>query len=146
MNDIIEHYFNVVNNSEKRKIFVTVGHDSTIANLMMALNVWEVQVPEYNAMVILELHKIKNDFAVKVRKLSIIWYMVEYKKNYYFLLEQIIYKNSTNDVYHLKIPNCSIACPLLKFVDLMKDVTSKDIENDCSSATWKLKTKELGSP
>lgn len=51
---------------EKRKMFLYVAHDSTIVNLLMALNLWESQVPQYNTMIIFELHKLRGDYAVKV--------------------------------------------------------------------------------
>lgn len=66
---MLNDYKNKVNrlkNYDVRKMFLYVAHDSTIVNLLVALNIWEPQVVEYNSMVIFELHKIQEDFAVKV--------------------------------------------------------------------------------
>lgn len=38
----------------KRKMVLYTGHDSTVANLMSALNVWDQQVPNYGIAAILE--------------------------------------------------------------------------------------------
>lgn len=50
-------------------MFVYVGHDSTIANLLIALGIWDSQVPDYNAQISMELNKMNEEFHVKVMKL-----------------------------------------------------------------------------
>lgn len=50
----------------KRKMFLYAGHDSTIANLMMALKVWDEQIPVYNIMTLIELHQVNDVYGVKV--------------------------------------------------------------------------------
>lgn len=52
--------------SNKRKMFIYAGHDSTVANLMMALRVWEEQIPVYNIMTLIELHEIDQVYGLKV--------------------------------------------------------------------------------
>lgn len=54
--------------SKERKLFLFGGHDSTITNLLRALNVWDIQNPDYGITVLLELWKnIKtHDFEVQV--------------------------------------------------------------------------------
>lgn len=54
----------------ERKAFLYGGHDSTIANLLSALNVWEPQVPDYGITVIFEFSRdiITNNYGVQVRK------------------------------------------------------------------------------
>lgn len=50
----------------KRNMFLYAGHDSTVANLMMALKVWDEQIPVYNIMSIIELHQVNDAYGVKV--------------------------------------------------------------------------------
>lgn len=51
---------------EGRKLYVYAGHDSTVVNLLSALNVWEKQIPVYNILAIMELHQVEDKFGVKV--------------------------------------------------------------------------------
>lgn len=46
------------------------GHDSTIANILNALNVWQPQFPDYGITVLFELFKdkITNNYGVQVRE------------------------------------------------------------------------------
>lgn len=52
-----------------RKLYIYTGHDSTIVNIMAALNIWKRQLPRYSAMTIFELHKNHEteEFYVEVR-------------------------------------------------------------------------------
>lgn len=50
----------------KRNMFLYAGHDSTVSNLMMALKVWDEQIPVYNIMSIIELHHVNDVYGVKV--------------------------------------------------------------------------------
>ena len=55
---------------EERKMFMYVGHDSTIVTLLAGLNVWEKQIPGYNNMVLIELHEDQSGWNVQVSSLS----------------------------------------------------------------------------
>lgn len=53
-------------------MFMYAGHDSTISNLLSALNVWDPQIPGYGIMVLIELHHNKETgHHIKVRHLMI---------------------------------------------------------------------------
>jgi prostatic aicd phosphatase len=56
-----------VKTSSGRKIYLYAGHDSTVANLLMALKVWEEQIPNYSIMAMIELHEIDGVHGVKVQ-------------------------------------------------------------------------------
>lgn len=43
------------------------GHDSTVANFLMALKVWDQQIPTYNIMALVELHLENSVYGLKVR-------------------------------------------------------------------------------
>ncbi|XP_033228836.1 prostatic acid phosphatase-like [Belonocnema kinseyi] len=96
----------------ERKMVMYVGHDSTIVTLLAGLNVWEDrQIPGYSNMVMIELHEDKSGWNV-----------------------QVFLKNSTTEAPHpLKIPGCDFACPLEKFLTLMKPMilTSEEWSEEC---------------
>lgn len=50
------------------KTFLYGGHDSTIANILSAFNVWQPQFPDYGVTVLFELFKdkITNNYGVQV--------------------------------------------------------------------------------
>lgn len=52
--------------TEKHKMFMYVGHDSTITNLLGTLKVWDTQMPEYSIMTLIELHENENGWNVQV--------------------------------------------------------------------------------
>lgn len=69
LNKILQDFHRKVNHLNDHKMFVYVGHDSTIANLLIALGIWDSQVPDYNAQISMELNKMNEEFHVKVMKL-----------------------------------------------------------------------------
>lgn len=52
---------------ENRKMFMYVGHDSTIVNLLNGLGVWDKQIPGYNIMTMIELHETDSGWKVEVK-------------------------------------------------------------------------------
>lgn len=51
------------------KMFAYGGHDSTVSNFLLTLDTWDTQIPEYNSLVIMEIHQIQPDrHGVKVRE------------------------------------------------------------------------------
>lgn len=56
--------------SDERKLFLYAGHDSTITNLLRALNVWQQQIPDYGITIMLELlqNRKTNEYGVQVSK------------------------------------------------------------------------------
>lgn len=50
----------------ERKMFMYVGHDSTIVALLAGLNLWKGEIPGYSNMVMIELHEDKNGWNVQV--------------------------------------------------------------------------------
>lgn len=53
----------------KKKIFVYAGHDSTVTNILSALNVWKQQFPDYATCGVLEFsqHKETGVYGVEVK-------------------------------------------------------------------------------
>lgn len=50
----------------KRKMFVYVGHDSTVAALLDTMHIWDNQMPYYNIMTMIELHENGGNWNVQV--------------------------------------------------------------------------------
>lgn len=102
------------NNSQshkERKMYSFSGHDSTVSNLLLALKVWDEQVPMYNILAMLELHEIDGVYGFKI-----------------FL------RNSTHvDPYQLTVPGCDHFCSLNKVVELTKSVIPTDLKTECQS-------------
>jgi len=95
----------------KIKMYAYAGHDSTVANVLMALKVWEQQIPTYNIMGIVELHQLNDIFGIKV-----------YLRN-----------STEHEPYLLKVPGCEDFCPLDKVFQLSKNIVPEDHQKDCMS-------------
>lgn len=52
---------------ERRKMFMYIGHDSTIVALLDVMHIWNNQIPKYNDMTMIELHEDKNGWTVQVK-------------------------------------------------------------------------------
>ncbi|XP_043281256.1 venom acid phosphatase Acph-1-like isoform X2 [Venturia canescens] len=94
---------------EERKMFVFVGHDSTLVNMLSAMKVWNGQDPDFGCMIMIELHEICGTYYVQI-----------FQKNL-----------ATEEPYSLAVPDCGIICPLDKFVRLMEPVIVENYDADC---------------
>lgn len=112
--------------SDERKLFLYAGHDSTITNLLRALNVWEQQLPDYGITIMLELLKNRktNEYGV-----------------------QIYLRNSTTKPPHLlTIPGCANFCPLHQLTRLVDHVIPRDLVAECQTDDPNYVPPELGGP
>ncbi|XP_011701348.1 PREDICTED: venom acid phosphatase Acph-1-like, partial [Wasmannia auropunctata] len=50
---------------EKRKMFMYIGHDSTIVTLLDTMHIWYNQMPYYNIMTMIELHEDEGKWNVQ---------------------------------------------------------------------------------
>ncbi|XP_034944718.1 prostatic acid phosphatase-like [Chelonus insularis] len=101
--------------SPNRKLWMYSGHDDTIANLMMALKIFEPHCPPYASALLMELRKnASNHYVVTVS-----------------------YKNTTGEPTVLTIPGCQKACPLDDFIKLTEDVIPKDWKKECLLECYK---------
>ncbi|XP_031833159.1 testicular acid phosphatase homolog isoform X1 [Nomia melanderi] len=94
---------------EHRKMFMYIGHDSTVVTLLDVMHVWNNQMPHYNIMTMIELHEDKDGWNV-----------------------QVFLRNTTNhEPYSLTIPGCVTVCPLDKFIQIMKPMIPDDWKEEC---------------
>lgn len=50
---------------KKRKMFMYIGHDSTIVTLLDTMHIWYNQMPHYNIMTMIELHEDEDEWNVQ---------------------------------------------------------------------------------
>lgn len=82
-----------------RKIHLYSAHENNVAQLLIALDVFESHIPNYGAYVMLELHKINNVYGFK-----------------------IFYDNWTGSgPQQLTMRGCESFCPLEKFISLIDE-------------------------
>ncbi|XP_054267962.1 prostatic acid phosphatase-like [Macrosteles quadrilineatus] len=111
LKEIITNMKEKIKEPNGRKMFLYAGHDSTVANILLALNVWDEQIPVYNIMTMIELHQLNGVYGVKV-----------YLRN-----------STEHEPYHLRVPSCGDFCPLDKLVELSTKVLPENLEKDCLS-------------
>lgn len=82
-----------------RRIHLYSAHENNIAQLLIALGVFEPHIPNYGAYVMLELHKINNVYGF-----------------------QIFYDNWTGSgPQQLTMEGCNSFCPLDQFISLIDE-------------------------
>ncbi|XP_046742394.1 prostatic acid phosphatase-like [Diprion similis] len=111
LGEIVDHLVSKSKNTlfPNRKIWMYSAHDTTVANLLMTLNLFEPHVPLYAATVLVEL-----------RVNSLGKYVVT-----------ISYKSTSDEPRLLALPGCAVACPLTKFVTLTEDAIPTDWAKEC---------------
>ncbi|CAG9819536.1 unnamed protein product, partial [Phaedon cochleariae] len=92
-----------------RKIHLYSAHENNIAQLLIALGVFEPHIPNYGAYAILELHKVNGVYGFK-----------------------IFYDNWTGGGPRLlKMPRCGEFCPFDRFISLIDEHLPINHENLC---------------
>ncbi|XP_039284643.1 venom acid phosphatase Acph-1 isoform X1 [Nilaparvata lugens] len=113
LKDILTHMIDKIKKPthKKEQLYLYAGHDSTIAHLLNALGVWEQHAPEYNALILLELHELKRDDPHVIK--------VFFRKSKVHRLEE------------LTPFGCEKICTLNEILRLKKDVLPDDLMKDC---------------
>ncbi|KAG8231336.1 hypothetical protein J437_LFUL017688 [Ladona fulva] len=115
MGEILKHMKRKVEGTSahpKRKLFIYSGHDTTIANVLNTLGLFNPRFcPPYASTIAFELYLRKNG----------VYYV------------STLYKNGTQreDFVPLTIPGCLQECPLENFVELMKPIIPSDWAREC---------------
>ncbi|CAL1538269.1 unnamed protein product [Lymnaea stagnalis] len=91
------------------KFYMYSAHDTTVASLLAAMKLFDRHVPMYRALVMVELHKLQDNYVVK-----------------------IFYRNdTTREPYELTPPGCQNPCKLEDFIILMKPTVPVDWDAEC---------------
>jgi prostatic aicd phosphatase len=93
----------------RTKIFLYAGHDSTVVNILSAMDVWEQQLPDYGITTIIELSEQKSTKTFGI---------------------EIYLKNSTG-THKLIIPKCGNFCPLNEVKNLLSTKVPKNWKEEC---------------
>lgn len=110
----------------QRKAYLYGGHDSTIANILSTLKVWDPQIPEYGITILLELSKdrITNEYG----------------------LEVFLRNTTTVPPHQLQIPGCDKWCSLPKLIELTKVVVPENWEDECKTEDENYSVPPPGGP
>ncbi|XP_062121652.1 LOW QUALITY PROTEIN: prostatic acid phosphatase [Drosophila sulfurigaster albostrigata] len=103
-----------------RTVFVYSAHDTTIANLLNTLNLFQLHSPPYTACIMFELRV--NDQNKP--------------------LVSLFYKNTTAEPLPMDIPGCGVSCPLEKLFQLYEDVLPVDWDAECQRSTLTMTYEE----
>ncbi|RMX58966.1 hypothetical protein pdam_00014633 [Pocillopora damicornis] len=105
--------------SDSKKMYIYSAHDTTVAALLSALNIYDGIQPAYSSAVIIELFSDENDA----------------KKN---ATVRIMYRfGQSKDPKALKLPNCPQDCPMNDFIKATSDVVPDDIDKACGKTATK---------
>ncbi|KAH0944673.1 hypothetical protein HN011_009464 [Eciton burchellii] len=96
-------------NPPNAKIYLYSGHETNIASLLHAFNVYKPHVPEYSSAVILELYQFGKEHYVKL----------------------LYYQGIPPIIKEFRIPGCEELCPFDKYLDLIEDLIPSDDEMIC---------------
>lgn len=140
---ITKSFLDVVTGTQKRDVMMNLfsGHESNVAAVLHALNVYYPHVPEYSSAVVMELHHIRNNYYVKVcnkemYKLYLLSYFVwniflivirwnigySFNSFNYFVLQVLNYLGIPSKIIELQMPGCDKLCPLDKYLALIEEV------------------------
>lgn len=110
LKEMLDRFSNKTNSNltPNRSLWIYSAHDTTVANILNTLNMFELHNPPYRACIMLELRLKKN---------------VPYVS--------IFYKNTTSEPTAMFIKNCGFVCPLDKMYKIYDDVLPKDWESEC---------------
>jgi lysosomal acid phosphatase len=94
--------------SPNRAMWIYSAHDTTVANVLNTLGLFEMHNPPYRACIMIELHLIDQRPYISV-----------------------FYKNTSAEPEAMYIPNCGQRCPLDKMFELYEAVLPVDWEQEC---------------
>ncbi|CAD6992511.1 unnamed protein product [Ceratitis capitata] len=96
-----------------RSVWIYSAHDTTVANILNALKLYDMKSPGYTACLLFELRVDENNQA----------YI------------SIFYKNNSPEAKLLNIPDCGVACPLEQMYKLYMDILPVNWEQECKLTT-----------
>lgn len=145
---ILEDSKDKVTRRSTHQLYAYAGHDSTVANLLIALGVWDQQIPTYDMLALIELHETAGEqFYFKVSIFTdfvfffysrTIWFTI-------FLFIQVYLRNeSSTEPYRLQIPNCKDdSCTLEHVSKLTANVRPSDLAKECMTDNSRFSSKNI---
>ncbi|KAL5234543.1 hypothetical protein ACI65C_001953 [Semiaphis heraclei] len=113
LKQILENSKNKINKQSTHQLYAYAGHDSTVSNLLIALGVWDEQIPTYNMLALLELHESNKG---------------------HFYLKVFLRNESSSEPYRLQIPNCKEdSCTLEHISNLTSKVIPLNLNEECKT-------------
>ncbi|KAM7363552.1 acid phosphatase 1 isoform 2-T2 [Cochliomyia hominivorax] len=103
-----------------RSLWIYSAHDTTVANVLNTLKLYDLHSPPYIACIMLELR-------------------LDEKLQPYV---SIFYKNTTAEPYLLTIPDCGVQCPLNEMFKIYSDILPKDWDSECKLSTLMMTYEE----
>ncbi|XP_030371742.1 prostatic acid phosphatase [Scaptodrosophila lebanonensis] len=103
-----------------RNMWIYSAHDTTIANVLNGLNMFQLHSPPYTACIMMEMR------------------VDDYNNS----LISIFYKNSSAEPLPMNIPGCGVSCPLNTLLRLYSDYLPVDWERECKLSTMMLTYEE----
>lgn len=94
-----------------RKMFLYTGHDSTVVNVLAALDVWQQQLPVYGIMAIFEL--------------------LEDERTHEWGVQIYLRSSANGGAVPLTIPGCEHFCPLAQLEQLTQKLVQVDARKEC---------------
>lgn len=115
LKEVLDRFNDKINHKLKpsRSLWMYSAHDTTVANLLNTLKVFNAHSPPYAATILLEMRKHKKQALISV-----------------------YYKTSNEIPRPIEIPGCGIQCPLAKMYDLYNDVIPEDWETECNTHNY----------
>lgn len=110
--EMLQRFRNKEDNTLKpnRSVWVYSAHDTTIANVLNTLRLFDLHNPPFAACVMLELRKSTSGDEPYV---------------------SVYYKNSTEEPEPMSIPNCGKHCPLSKMFAVYRDILPGNWKREC---------------
>ena len=118
--ELIKNFKAVLNNENKKKLYVYSTHDTLLALLMHSLNIYNESPPPFGAALLFELHE-KMDSQTK-------------KGNYFV---RVFYHNETvinsGTPHSMQLKNCQnlFDCPIDQFFNSTKHLLYENFDKEC---------------
>lgn len=113
------------NTKDLKKIYIYVGHDSSVVNVLSAFNVWQPQYPDYGTMAIFELYENTKTGVFTV---------------------QILQKRRLQNPEVLTIPGCEKLCPLNSLETLLSNHIPGNLTSECRANDSNYTVPPLSGP
>lgn len=110
--EMLQRFRNKDKNTLKpnRTVWVYSAHDTTIANVLNTLRLFDLHNPPFASCVMLELRKSTSGDEPYV---------------------SVYYKNTTEEPEPMSIPNCGKRCPLSKMFTVYRDILPENWQREC---------------